>query len=858
MTLFSKENLARADFHQQLVQYFVKGFHDSSDKLQTAKMLLADCLEDFCSSCKQPIAFNFADFLSLHLVGKRETQRFLSALLYGLYYRDIDFTRLISANPNEHIQYLLMQILAETVSGKRLHTILKRLSLDQIASLICYIHRHYREGSYIISNQLHIIYHDNKPLLALLKGLNDHYLNSTLLLNLLSLHRSLDINTLTSLVESLQEDAKKQVAVIYDNLPNLIQMMAESPVKVVKYLESMKEEKNPHSPEILDAEKTSEKFLQLFGFFLQKPLTLLQYETFFEVFGLYSHQPPLSVIGVEISESLLDKIQALTSFFAHPGAQLIQPKQELNNHFTFIYNLCYHLNTFHYYPERYTEGLDLLTFALPTKDKNLSKLPWIPTLLKGLDALSSHLKQPIHDYPIFIFDQAQGRRFAHNKLFLDSLKPKNGTLIHISQEETVALANKLHLEKLIQTTDEGSFGYGGARNAIFFLAPLLRAAFKQKKSLHDVLEMHASHLKTLFHDSVLESPSIVHMGEDDLELPQTCPFSDLLFAQSHRKEYFVNITYISGRTTMHANPQIDLKSLLESPESLYLFTQWSDRPTLKSMTAHIGKPRFCLNVPFAYEEQHFRRLLHYYDPFRLSIRHLAGTRYPLPHIPIDPLDGLDAPLPKILTYMFQLGMIQSLLDPANSKERCALPWNLFSDPSIPTFSSLKEALAFVSQDSTKREMQKRFWKNINDLLSPDLKNSFMIGRDLEGFQQNIEETLAFYKHQHSFSLHTIGSIYKQFRKDAELLEELLKRIHKEISVQVPIPALWYEACQNLNLHAILETIRVGLEKEKNISLKDWSLTYGLYRLLNVVGAGEFCEDVKALLSGESKLVQFPQ
>ena len=864
--LFSKGNLSSPDFHRQLVEAIITSFQNGNPEispLDQAELILTQLFQAFSQVCQQPRPFRLDAFVAEQLPGRRERERFFSALLYGLYYRDIDLTKLHSNHPRKQFQFFLLQIVAELVSRKRLRKILRSLSYDAIASLICYIFVHYREGSYTVSKELETVFHNDETILSLLQGLRRNYFNPVLLLKLFNSYPSLDQESLKTVYHVLEEDAKKQVAGIYQKLTPLVNAMTESPLTLVHYLEGMKEDKNPQSREVLEAQKTADKFKELFNFFLAQPLQLEQYQEFFQLFGLHSHQPPLSIVGIPFSESLIEKIDVLSTFFAHPGAQLVQPKPELQKIFTFVNALCYQLHCFHIAPERYIQGLDLLTFAVPTKDKDLEKLPWLPTVVKGLETVRDYLKRhnaPISlgDYPVVIFDQSQGKRFAKNQIFINSFERECGcTILHISKEETLALAKKLHLEKLIVTTDEGEFGYGGARNCIFFLAPLLKAAFKRgSKRVADILAMEPQQLQELFQEAVLEragTPSVIHMGEDDIELPETSLFADLLFARSHQNEYFLNIAFVCGRTTMVGNPQIDLKSLLDSPESLYQFTRWSDAASLNSMAGHISKPRFCLNLPNPYEEQHLRKLFLHFDPFRHAIRHLAGTRYPLPHIPTDSFVGLDGTIPKIHTHLFRLGMIQSLLDPANVNGRCALPWNLLNEPSVPYFRSLGEAFTYVSLKTTKREMQKRFWKNIEGLLSPELKNTFMIGRDLEGFiQQDVQETIALFCKQHDLSsappsLRKIGTIFRRFQKDAFHSQELLEMIRSQISNHVVAPALWYEACVEMNLAQIIEEARHFIEQKQKIQLRDWPFTYSLYRLLHAVGAGEFCDIVASIV-----------
>jgi len=859
--IFKTESLAAPGFHERLVGIIVDCFQKKHPEISIENKsieILTNLMHSFCLACGQA-PFNFAEFIDQHLKNKREIKTFIAKLLYGLYFRDFDLVELSKKHPRQHIRFFLLQILSETANAGTLRKAIRSLSWDDLAVFIAVAHLNYREGSFLLLRQIQDLFRKNPMINLLLRNLSRKYISPSAFFNYLAKTVVKDLRDLEKISQNLQEGAAKQIQTIYQLFYPLILSLIASPVKTYQALENLKGLQKTQDPQkLLEAQNLSKKFKEAFDFFLEKKNSEESFAVFFQQFGLYGHQPPIKVPGFHDSESLLQKIQALHKLFQNPLSFASMPQEDLQAIYAFVLRICYRLYTYHCASDRYKEGLDLLTFAMPTFGKDLSRQPWLFSIASGLNTLSEYFKKAnleisLDQYPIYVFDQSPKRLFVKNQRFIRKLEERfKCCIVHVSQTEALLLAKKLHLEKLIATQEKGAFGYGGARNCVYFLTPMLKAAHKLgKRTVSEAIDLNEDELQTLFRRSVLGEvaqgqDAVLHMGDDDIEVPEACIFADLLFAQKFNQEYFDRMTYIIGRATNIINPYLDLQSFLKSPAGLYHFTQWKDTANLAGIVGLLSKPKFCLNLPFGSEEKDFR-LKGYSDPFRPALIHLSGNRHPSKQIPADPFSGLAESLEKINVYVFHIGMVQSLLDSRDNKGRCVFPWNPRRNESPYPFTSLGQALKFASQEKYKKEMQKRFWKNVDGLLSPEQKTTFLIGMDLEYLlNQDVDASIREFRQTNPLfekvkSLDEIGLCYKRFQKDAKLFQDFLEKVKNEICQRVENPSTWFEGCVELNLSAIIEQIRKEMEVQNRVRFKQWPFTHGLYLLLRSVGAGEFSD-----------------
>ncbi len=399
----------------------------------------------------------------------------------------------------------------------------------------------------------------------------------------------------------------------------------------------------------------------------------------------------------------------LIKLFDNPT--LASPEQ-LNFLINTVLGLCENLYAYFREPSLYRSGLTRMVYTLSTRGINFDQMPWLPSVLEGLQSLTQHLKLNLKDFPIIIFDQAPNRELSKNRIFVQKQAKKySATIWHLSHEEIIRLAKKLKVLHWIKSSRKRYFGYGGARNCTFFLAPVIHQAFQKGSRTYAEL-IKRDDLKILFNESVLgktAQDSILHLGEDDIFIPICNFYSDTLFAAKHKNLYFQRFSLEIGRSTLNINAKLDLKNLLSNPSILYSSTVWKDTPSIAGMKAMLTKPVFCLPLPFGHEERHVSTPISLSPSFEQPIIHLGGTRFPKHLIPISPLDGILKYLKCYLTYCIEISMVMQLVDPANLYGRCILPWN---DPEVPGISCLGDLLEYAKQPKVQKELQKRFWDNL--------------------------------------------------------------------------------------------------------------------------------------------------
>ncbi|MCH9614435.1 MAG: hypothetical protein SP1CHLAM54_16050 [Chlamydiia bacterium] len=247
-----------------------------------------------------------------------------------------------------------------------------------------------------------------------------------------------------------------------------------------------------------------------------------------------------------------------------------------------------------------TLQLKASVYTLPTANKVLSRLPYLPSLVENLAEFGS--------LPIFVFDQSDADLFADNHRYVESLPHP---IFHYGKGETEAFAEKLGLLPLIRTTESGNWGYGGARNACYLLAPTLKLLYSQGYA--NPLEAPVDAALEAYRDS---RNIYVGMGDDDVELPPNDVYIDLwlgFHVLQKPCERLVKPTI--GRDSMHVPTRISL--------------QWSETPMEcgSCRGAYISPGSLCHPLPFAGEEGHFKGTESAY-PYYQYQTHLSGPRYP--------------------------------------------------------------------------------------------------------------------------------------------------------------------------------------------------------------------------------------
>ena len=385
---------------------------------------------------------------------------------------------------------------------------------------------------------------------------------------------------------------------------------------------------------------------------------------FVAIFGLYNHQLPDKLLFLDHTAALDDKLIAMKHY----------PEEAR----PFVERILAHIEALSSAKARYRQGYSKLVHALPTIGKELQKLAWLDTTAKSIARFCKLVEASPN--PIIVFDQSEPDLFAKNGRYIDSLKKRYRIDIrHLDKANITTLAKRLGFYDLIVTGPNEQIGYGGARNAIFLLAPI----FAHKEA------------------------SFIHMGDDDVAMPSSTIFCDALWAYLHTGQYVARFGYIEGRSTSDIN--FLPSQVLYQSEAILSQCFWMKNPSLHGMSGLLSPPKLCLNLPFGQEEHHFLAFLHEQFDLRQPAIHLGGSRYPkVDEIPVSRFCGLAGWLHDHTTDIFERLFVTELLDPNNRYHSCALPWN----QSEKKCTSFKELLELILSSDPKGMFCKNLLRNV--------------------------------------------------------------------------------------------------------------------------------------------------
>ncbi len=746
--------------------------------LHTPELKTRDKAQMILTSIFASHGFDFSTFLK----GDKAEKRFIIALLNGMYYSEYHPGKVC-------LKSFLFQIFAESMDPKTVEERFKGLPLDQKLSLISACMSQYREGSFVILGYLETT---SPELYQLIQGLRRKYYDNEAFNSLVAVPGQ----SLKSIIQTLDNLTKTESAATHQAFRQLGEKLLSLPLE---------NEKKQQLQLLLDQTYTPE-----------------QIDQFFKVFGFFDHQLPSDLqhsAETLHASSLREKIEIFQ--------KELEKAPDKDNYISFAIQFFNHLQAFSDPTHaKLQKGMERLTFALPT-NKVLSELAWLPSVAKGLSSVIEQIHTP-EKFPIFIIDQSNEETFEKNRKYIETLHqdPKNRCrIVQVSKKEALALAGKLKIEKLLHTSGTDNFGFGGARNAVFFLAPVLRHAFeKGEKDVTEVLSMTDDELNTLLQTAVLGPVAdAVHMGDDDLEVPEINIFSDILFAAEHADEYYVFYNSNIGRATTSVG-FLPLAEALERPARVFDTTLWSSNLLPQGMAGCLSKPRLCLNLPFGGEEGYVQKIKGYENDFRRPAIHLSGRRFPQKKIAVHPIVGLRDVLEKQIPYVAQMVMMQSFV----IAER--LPWN---DSSLDNFSSLGTLISFAK--GNQKNMQMAFWetfkfkaKNNESMFEGDILESLIemdIGQVIDSFAA--KKTLVPAEVQ---ELIEIKALYQSLQSDAKIALECIKTLYAAIADK---------DLRGLDMKPIIETVKQNIEVKHHVQCDKLSLTGGLFLMLNAVGNGDF-------------------
>lgn len=875
-------------FLPALTGTIIRCFHlpfPAISKVEQAELILDSLFAHFFTKVAPDQPLSFSLVLHRFVKDKKEKKAVLIALLYSLYYGEIDLLLHQKQNRVDNFTFFLLQFMATHVNEETLHEIILQLSLDELLRFICYLFKNYREGAFYLFDALDALVANQKihskevsELIGqLLFWLHRNYYDLDYCYALVLKEPEIRKTELRKILENLEAHAKSEIKEFYDLFHSLIPLMINYPIRLWEEFEKIKQEETrfyePDLKKRTQAERERESLALIFQEYYLHKYTLKQFEEFIRLFGLKGHLPFVHFFGMEYYESsLVQMMRLLHKTFSNT---LLLPRivhTEMSQFFSFMGSIVMHLHALFYAPEKYKKGLDTLSIGIATYGKELSRLPALLSLTHALSDLQQVLnihsatKIDLREYPIFVFDQSDKTTFSHNQQYIQKLNAQYKTaIVHLSKKDALDIAKRLKLEKLLDTTKKGGFGFGGARNCVFLLTPVLKHAFNSgKKSAAEVLEMSEKELFNLFQTAVLGENSAgktagdsIFMLDDDVKMSEVNLFSHALFAYEYRELYCYFSGAIQGRGTQFHLQFFTLEDILRNPVKSFSYVKWVKNPVLQMLLEYMGKAKICLNLPFGSEEAHLQ-IANRANPALQPSLHLSGTRYPSRQIPSHFFVGLEEHLEKYIPYTLLLEMSYDLVDALNHASACVLPWN--DRAFMTSFRNLGDVFAFMAHEKTQKEVQKRFWRNIQELFSHSPRGFFK--RDLKYLLNfNLESIVSMFTESEPLdaeerdSLNKIGQIYLFYQQDARYMQEFIASffalLNKEISA---LPQAgggtesWFEAClhYSIDLAEVLEEAKTALEAKHNIKLADFPITEGFYLLVRSLGLGEFCQIIRTI------------
>ncbi|MBA2726909.1 MAG: hypothetical protein H0U49_01885 [Parachlamydiaceae bacterium] len=708
-----------------------------TDELKKTNVDKLQCALDLFGQLFQCISFNLNNLINLWRLTLNQKKQFVSYLLYALYYYEIPLRALATIKNNQETEHFLYTMAVESLDQEKLRTILNGLTGSKQLQIAVYCSIQTNEGTSKIFNNLAFLNEQDQEWKGFSKLLRTKFYNAHYLQKLIS-ENPLQLTLSQSLIDKLEKYAEAQIVEIQQLLPLLIDSIINSPIAFYEILKI-----NPQMDKdkiFNDSQRAYEKLKTMFTPYCNQTYSIDELTVFFKNFGLKGHILNNALINNDsASMALVTQLKSLLEQFQKPWDI---PEIENRQFILFVLSICQQLYSFHRtQPSPYIRGLQSLVFALSTRGNKLDEMPWLQSVLEGIDCVKEHLQggnvqeAPFKLNPIVIFDQAKLKEFKKNDSTIRELSQKyNIEIWHLSNKQTLQLAKKLGIETWIQyspgelvrptnpeslqvgskTSSDQNFGYGGARNCALLLAPMIAGSFQKGiSSLEELLKLNKKKLKDIYDNSTLgkeDQDLFIHLGEDDVAIQPCNIFSDALFAESCNDMYFNRSIECSGRSTHQMFAFLDLKNVMEMPT--LSFNPWSYKIFRGSMKGMLTKPKFCLPSPMGNEELNVKlpneSLIHFLQP---NI-HLAGTRFPQKDLPESPWDGLLESLSQQVPYRFLISMTAMFTDSTNRLERSIFPWN--DDPvrNRYRFHSLFDLWTYAESKEIKEELKRRFWDNV--------------------------------------------------------------------------------------------------------------------------------------------------
>ncbi len=710
---FQSMDVTSPSDHSKVIDVLVEGFKLGSE--QTKKERVLDVLRVLFKR----FSYDIDEFFFRYHLSDIVINRFVSYLLYEMYYRSDFFFLIDKGYPQEYLEYQSLILIAEAVEESKFSRCLEGLPDRTKLLLLSHCCRYMREGAWTILNLLEAKHKQDPDWNRLITGLRTKYYDAKFLTN--QIHSTPSIEGINSILESLEHHAESEIREIQKLLPAVKDLIITLPFRKWVILDIVETDEGERLRKQKIAEQSQSNMANRFPSFQDNTYELGELKSFFRLFGLYGFYVDIPK-KVDLPTSLKKLLKKMIEILQDPLEVKVNEEFAIS---LFIFNILQQLYSYLRNPIEYGLGIKKIVYALATRGEQFSHLPWFPSVLKGLKTLCEYLQRrgidivSLKDIPIIIFDQAEPQQFATNRIFIRrKIYEYGATVWHLSKEQTLRLAKKMGISDWIQLSpDRKSFGYASSRNCVFLLAPVIYAAFqKGARSIEDLLKMTDEKLQELYDQYVLgknhHQDVIISPGEDDLAIPSSHFFCDAIFAEKNQHAYFMGLSYCVGRDTIHLYSPLSSEIISQYPFAAFRYTQWENRPICSGIKGIITKPKFCLPFHFGNEEFHVVLPTSFYDPFQPPVIHLGGTRYPSKSWPLSPFDGYLESLKFVLPYTVQIILCGCLIDSVNNFNSCILPWNDKYRLDVQQIRNLDEFQHFVFSATTQEDMKSRFWKNM--------------------------------------------------------------------------------------------------------------------------------------------------
>lgn len=845
-------------------------FSPSSDSSFDEAYIRVRSLFSSCTLALSP--YVFSDYWNRYCRGLSEGEkaRFLSALLYRFYLNDIDILSIKVSTAVHPMEVFCWQILAENISEYSLTGILRKLPFEQKTRLACLALAHYREGSFFIIESLKQI--GDPEIIALVRLCQREQGNCVSIAKELQSMPLLNADRLHEFIGTYESALIKQAEALFSRMEKLLPL-------IFKLHETRKEGNfairkqydmpAPSAEELsaIDVEysKEAERIASLFPFSQtssSQPLSSFPFDQgdflrLLRTFG-YGHLALPAGFGVSPHLPFLDALDALILVYSTPLSSYKIHTPAFHSQLNYLSNLLSHVQALKS-PSGYAHGASTTIFSLPTCGKDLSRLSWLPSMAENLRNYCQSTGSNIQDFPIFVFDQSPEELFLRNAFYMNSLNTLYGTRICVySNEQILALSKKLNLGQLIDTSKEGRLGYGGARNAVYMLSPLLKELDRQGfRTPEDVLNVSSDHLHQIFLNTISHNLWTIHMGDDDAQIPYGYFLSDLLLAQNYHGRSFVKCGEFSGRDTsavngIHFEELFDLEKILSSPEILFEQTLWTKDKRRWGMCGSLRSFGWSM-LPFGNEERYNAEELIIGPDIRPAGFHLAGRRFPEEQFPSSPIIGIANRLRKFLPYMLETVMVNDLFDPGNKHQSTILPWKTLGMDS-QLFATLGSVFETLSSHKTEKAMRtqllKNYWEQhqnptfLSVFRSLSLIASHDINRSINSYLQTHPEP----SHAEMEELEECRLVFEGFQRDSEAFSLFNQTFFSQFPVSASSDA-WIDdlAEQTIDWNNLLKGCRKKVEAILGKPISSFPMTCSLLLALETIAGGELRENVRHVL-----------